>query len=369
MRIAILPFAAATLSMVGLVVTTPINIPLKLRNLSNQARLPRHQTRAAASGHNIPLTDYFNRTDNQWYSDISVGTPWQNLSVLWDTGSTYLLLPQSNCSNCGNHPLFDPGSSSSFSGSPGTTVNPLFSTGADSIPLSQPEGATCHVNTETVSIGELQVKNQSLLLCDSYAPVLSQQPIDGIIGLGLPHAGSVKSWYWNLYDSGQLESPVFSFYTPAGNINGSELTLGGIDDSKYKGDLLYTNLNQEVPSGWVVDLQAVNFNLGDGALPRRFQAGVFEQGWALLDTGTAFIEAPDIHTAASMYAEISPQIRLIDPAGAWGAPCSVLDEVAPQITFTLGAGSQSANVTLPKASFNLGEIPGQPGICQAWMSP
>lgn len=296
----------------------------------------------------------------------------QDRSVLWDTGSPYLLLPQSNCTSCGTHRLFNPASSSSFSGSPGTSINPLFATGADSIPLTQPEGATCHVNQETVAIGDLSVKDQHLLLCDSYAPILNDQPVDGIIGLGLPNDNSaVTSWFWNLVESGQLPSTIFSLYTPAGNIDGAELTLGGMDQSKYKGDLAWTGLSQGEsgqPSGWVVDFQAM-ITTGESTSKTPITLNVPGDGgalgWAVLDTGTAFIQMPDNETAARMYAQMSPAITQIDPAGAWGAPCDTLNAMAPHITFTLGSGSEAANVTMPKSSFNLGEYPGQPGICQA----
>lgn len=280
-------------------------------------------------------------------------------------------MPSRDCTTCGNHKLYDAGSSSSFSAWPGTEVYPAFATGADSIPLSQVEGANCTVNTETVSIGDLQVKNQSFLSCSSYTPALDNQPIDGIIGLGLPNATGFGSWFWNLYDGGQLGSPVFSFSMPAGKIDGAELTLGGIDETKYTGPLTYMNLSKDAsgqPSGWTVDLQAIYFGGSDETLSRQPLDGGHSTpgglGWSVLDTGTAFIQAPDNETAARIYAGM-PQITVIDPAGAWGAPCSVLDEIAPSVTFALGTGSQALNLTLPKASFNLGEYPGKPGICQA----
>ncbi|KAK7912217.1 pepsin A1 [Apiospora marii] len=368
MRTTILAGATSILAMLGPVAATPLTLPLKHRALASQARLPRHQTRADSSSHNIGLKDYFNRTDNQWYSDISVGTPPQTLSVLWDTGSSALLLPQSNCTTCGTHRLFNPANSSSFTPAPGTFVNPLFSTGPDSIPLQQAEGATCYINQDAVAIGDLQVKSQYLLLCDSYAPILDEQPIDGIIGLDPPNGDSgPQSWFWNLWYGGQLPSAVFAFYTPAGNLDGAELALGGYDQSKFKGDLAWAALSHGEsgePSGWVVDYHAmsistdkhntqtpVNLNAAQGD-----DAGAV--GWAVLDTGTAFIQAPDNATAAQIYAQVSPAITP-------GAPCDVLGRVAPNIQFTLGSGASIVNVTMPASAFNLGEYPGQPGICQA----
>ncbi|KAK8116979.1 uncharacterized protein PG998_005260 [Apiospora kogelbergensis] len=357
-----------------LATTTQIKIPLNFRSSSNQARLPQHQIWSNDKGHNVDLKDWFNRTDNQWYSDISIGTPPQTLSVLWDTGSPFLLLPNNSCNNCGDHRLFSPGNSTTFTAiQPQTLDNISFVTGPDAIPLSAPQGATCTENVDKVSIGHLVVPDQAFLLCNSYAPMMNEQPMDGIIGLALPSATSVKSLFWSLWDSGQLESPVFSFYMPTGKIEGAELTLGGIDESRYTGNLSYTDLSPRpyaLDLGWVLDQQAMYFEKPSWShlSTQPFNSsggGNAGQGLAILDTGTAFIQAPDDETAKAFYAEISPLIMPIDGShGAWGAPCNQISDFEPKITFTLGTGSQAMNLSLPESSFNLGEYPGSPGICQ-----
>ncbi|KAK6088720.1 hypothetical protein SCUP234_00600 [Seiridium cupressi] len=327
-------FAAATSVSAGV-----IKVPLKPR----------------ASGINVPVTDWFNRTDNQWYSTISIGTPAQELTVLWDTGSSELLIPRSTCTTCADKTLFDSSKSTTFSNKPGTRRQELFSTGADSIPFSVAEGASGVVVHDKVAIGDLIVDSQEMLLCDKFAAALDVMPIDGIMGLGPPSTGTDKSWYWNLYANGLLDSPVFSFYTPAGEIEGGELTLGGIDETKYVGTLNYTAFS----SG--------GFNLAQSSILINGKAftGTSAKGTAILDTGTAFMQTPSYAVAKQLYAQISSKITQIDSAGAWGAECSVLDSVAPDLTFVLGPTASALKLTIPKSSFNLGEYPGQPGICQA----
>lgn len=189
---------------------------------------------------------------------------------------------------------------------------------------------------------------------------------------------SGSSWYWQLVEDGQLDSPYYSFYTPAGDLDGGEVTLGGIDTTKYQGDMAWTKLATvatELFESYVVDQLAI---YSDGVLLHNGSSTAttttttaMPAGWAILDTGTAFMMTPDYQTAANVYAQISANITQIDAAGAWGAPCAELDAVAPELTFTLGSGSGSArtadsvNVTIPRASFNLGEYPGLEGICQA----
>ncbi|KAI0132928.1 pregnancy-associated glycoprotein 2 precursor [Xylariales sp. AK1849] len=307
--------------------------------------------KARASGQNVPVTDWFNRTDNQWYSTISIGTPPQEMTVLWDTGSSDLLLPRSTCTTCANKTLFDSSKSTTFSNKPGTRRQALFSTGADSIPFSVPEGASGLTVHDTVKLGSLSVASQEFLLCDKYAAALDTMPIDGIMGMGPPSSGTDKAWYWNLYANGLLDSPVFSFYTPPGELEGGVLTLGGIDNTKYTGQITYTAFSG---GGFTLAQSSILIN-------GKAFTGSSAKGSAILDTGTAFMQTPSYAVAKQLYAQISSQITQIDEAGAWGASCDVLDQVAPDLTFVL-AGQK---LVIPKKSFNLGEYPGQPGICQA----
>ncbi|KAI0125320.1 pregnancy-associated glycoprotein 2 precursor [Xylariales sp. AK1849] len=328
--------------------TNVYTIPLENRALRRRAVTP--------PGVNVAATDWFNRTDNEWYSTISVGTPPQDLTVAWDTGSIDLLLPGINCTTCSNHTLFNPALSSTYSPLPGTHSKTYYSTGVDSIPFETPEGEGGVIVHDKISLGNLTVESQGFLLVDESAATLNKMPVDGILGLGAPNVTGIGEvpWYWNLYYSGQLASPVFAFYTPPGDIYGAELTLGGVDDTKYEGDIPYTKL-QSSRGGYTLD--QTGFYVNDRLISKT--------GAAILDTGTAFLQTPDYKTAKELYAAISPKITQIDKAGAWGMPCSEIDAIAPELTFTLGPPGGALNLTVPREAFNLGEYPGQPGICQA----
>jgi hypothetical protein len=128
--------------------------------------------------------------------------------VVFDTGSTGLLLPRNNCTTCGNHDKFNPKKSSTFSPLPGDVFDPLFGTGGDTVPFSTPEGANCTVVTDTVSIGPLESTQQPYIICDASVQALANQPADGIFGLGtttnfsLSATLSVKSIFWDFYNTG-----------------------------------------------------------------------------------------------------------------------------------------------------------------------
>ncbi|OKL58608.1 hypothetical protein UA08_06098 [Talaromyces atroroseus] len=346
---------------------------------AKRTRTSRLHMRASNQSHvvDVPLTDWIANTDLQWYSTIEVGTPPQKFTVMFDTGSTALVLPATGCTTCGNHTLFDAAQSTSFSSSPGEDVVRDFSTGATSMPIADSEEANCTIVTDVVTLDGLTSAEQMFALCSQYPEAFADVPMDGILGMGISSQladDAMVSSFWNWYSSGLLPEPVFSFYLIPGSAEGAELTLGGIDHSKYTGELTYINLNQDLSAlseAFVVDLVTLYINdeealvTGNSSTSLCGQPAPFKAGLAALDTGTAFLQTPDKISAEDIYAQISPLITQIDPAGAWGAPCAVLDAVAPKLTFVISSGEMDYYLTVPREFFNLGEYPGQPGICQA----
>jgi hypothetical protein len=307
---------------------------------------------------------------------------------MYDTGSTGLVLPDRGCTTCGNDNLFDPARSTSFSTLPDAGVYTLldYSTAASSVPVvAGNDSANCTYVTDAITLHGLKSPEQTFALCNLYPSSFENVPVDGILGLGIsPQASADNSTtpsFWSWYNSGLLPEPVFSFDLIPGSEMGAELTLGGIDHSKYTGEIAYINLDQNTTSEsqlYIVDLTTLfvddkevlvtgNYSSSNSSGSGCQAPAPSEPGVAALDTGTAFLQAPDKQTVAEIYAQIAPEITEIDPNGAWGAPCAVLDAVAPELlTFSINNGTGSYfNLTLTRNFFNLGEYPGQPGICQA----
>ncbi|GKZ66242.1 hypothetical protein AnigIFM50267_011090 [Aspergillus niger] len=133
--------------------------------------------------------------------------------------------------------------------------------------------------------------------------------------------------------------PVFPFNFVPGSEYRAELTLGGVDKSKFIGVLIWTDLNRNA------NILSEAYTLAStgiaGGPPALFVAGL-----TALGTGTAILQIPDKELTEDLYRQILPFITMIDSAGAWGAPCPLLDAVAPELTFTIGTDSQS--ITLPR---------------------
>ncbi|KAJ4390095.1 hypothetical protein N0V93_007568 [Gnomoniopsis smithogilvyi] len=331
---------------------------------------------------NAPLTDWIknNSTDLQWYTTISVGTPPQIFNVVIDTGSNLLLLPQSNCSDCApEQRKFNPANSSTFSWSPNSSSSdsdPWFSTGVDTIPFAEAQTARCNWAVDDVSMQGLTASQFPFHLCYEEANVLSTMPgIDGVLGLSLNGSGSFQ---WALYEAGLLDSGIFGMYMPPGQATGGQLTLGGVDESKFEGNLTWVPLNQELAAGhkqWVADMQTIFVNGKQLQIRNTDDSSTgnvpYPQSLVqVLDTGTSFIMAPDKATAAALYAQISPKIFQIDPVGTWGCSCRDMDAIVEsgvELSFLLGYDDegQQLNLTLPSSVFNLGPYPDNPELCQA----
>merc|ERR1719174_1152079 len=104
-----------------------------------------------AAGHMEPIKDYQNA---QYYGPITLGG--QNFNVIFDTGSSNLWVPNSNCSGCGSHPKFDPSKSSTFE-SDGRVFDIRYGSG----PVSGVLGV------DQVSAGGATAKDQTFALIDN----------------------------------------------------------------------------------------------------------------------------------------------------------------------------------------------------------
>ena len=134
----------------------------------------------------VVLKDY---SDNQYVGTIGVGTPPQSFSVIFDTGSSDIWVPGSNCLHCGRHmSLFNPNASSSFYSSEVLGSNRRqenfdlnYRTGAVRGTIAKETVTLDHHHFKGVKIGIVEYKDKNM----------ANFEMDGVFGLGFEGLGSI----------------------------------------------------------------------------------------------------------------------------------------------------------------------------------
>ncbi|OBZ68305.1 Pepsin A [Grifola frondosa] len=288
-------------------------------------------TRRALSSANVPLDYFFLGTDLQWFGNISVGTPPQTVSVVFDTGSQTLEFVSTQCgASCINQTAFDISASSTFvDGGREQTLDFGTGVGVDLV-VNNDYVLTIRSATDTVSVGGLSAGEVSLFTIVDQTPAFGIDPFSGIQGMG----SSAQDFFAALTNQG-LPSLFGMFLTPKA-IGNAELTIGGIDDSKFEGSLVYSSV--------------VNGEVVENLLRRHGTSNI------LFST----------NTANAIYAMISPDIQPFEAEpGAYGIPCSKISGLAAtiDITFTSQKG-QPFNLTIPSSELNVGPFKSDPSTCQ-----
>jgi hypothetical protein len=190
-----------------------------------------------------------------------------------------LWVPETGCKHCGipfiaPKSKYDPPSSSSYQKN-GTDFEIQYASGSVSGVLGQ----------DVVHLGDLDVESQLFgMITDAsglgMAYLLGK--FDGILGLAFQSISidGVPTVLGNAYKQGLLEEPLFAF--SLGNNNDGELTIGGYDTTKFKGDLQYVPLMKT--TYWEIQVDAI-------------QAGStsFKQVTsAIVDSGTSLIIGPKL---------------------------------------------------------------------------
>ncbi|XP_034032562.1 gastricsin-like [Thalassophryne amazonica] len=218
-----------------------------------------------------------NYADTTYYGAISVGTPPQSFQVLFDTGSANLWVDSVYCNTqaCNTHTKFNPQQSSTFSFTSKYFYLPY---GAGSL--------RGFFGYDTVNVGGIVIENQEVgLSTDEPGSTFVVARFDGILGLSYPRisAGGETPVMDSMMARNLLEANIFAFYLSRGGQQGSELSFGDIDDSKYQGQIYWTPVTSQ--TYWQIGIEG-------------FQINGKETGWcsngcqSIVDTGTSALTAP-----------------------------------------------------------------------------
>ncbi|XP_063145245.1 pepsin A-like [Candoia aspera] len=258
-----------------------------------------------------PLQNYM---DIEYIGTIYIGTPPQQFTVLFDTGSSNLWVPSVYCSShaCSDHNRFNPQQSSTFQAT-SQSVSITYGTGS----------MTGFLGYDTVQVGSIQVTNQIFGLSQTEpGSFLYYSPFDGILGLAYPalSASGATPVFDNMMSEGLVSQDLFSVYLSSDDQSGSFVMFGGVDPSYYSGSLNWVPLSAELY--WQITLDSITINGQSIACSGGCQA--------IVDTGTSLLAGPP-NGIANIQNYIGGSQ---DSSGQYIVNCNAINSL-PDIVFTI----------------------------------
>ncbi|KAI8061768.1 aspartic peptidase domain-containing protein [Gongronella butleri] len=225
--------------------------------------------------------------------------------------------------------------------------------------------------TDSVTLGPgFTILQQSVGVASSSKGL--SQGIDGIIGIGpeiltngtVTGEGEIPTVVNNAYKQGLISEQVVGIsFAPINDsstsANNGEMTLGGVDASKYTGDLIYTPITTAHPAKlyWGIDITAVNY--GQTVLQTSTVAGIVDTGTTLIQLGT------DIYNA---FANQIPGATIDKDVGLLEIPASSYPNLS-NVSFTIGGAAFSlspAQYIMPQNQ--IANFGGKNGSYYSWIS-
>lgn len=313
-----------------------------------------------------------------YYGSIFVGQPQpQNFTVVFDTGSGHLFLPDKACKDeaCLQHKRYDRSLSASA-----MEINDDGSlpeqTERDSVSIAYGTGeilgsfvkdVVCVGSPGTTSEGE-QVPQ-----CTSARVILAREmtsepfehfDFDGVLGLGLNSLALNPEFHLFSQLSGRNHlDPTFGVFLSRMNAPGSEVTFGGHNAGRTKGPIQWVPVASSKLGYWGVQILAVR--VGEKELP------ICQDGEcvAIVDTGTSLLGVPRQGLSSLLAATARIATGLAEEENKdcrqVGGP-SLTFELAGGASVELGADDYSRPAPTQVKSSSTGETQ---TICRALLLP
>ncbi|XP_040193555.1 cathepsin E isoform X2 [Rana temporaria] len=259
-----------------------------------------------------PLMNYL---DVEYFGQISIGTPPQQFTVIFDTGSSNLWVPSIYCTSqaCTKHNRYRPSESTTYV-SNGEAFFIQYGTG----------NLTGILGIDQVTVQGITVQSQTFAESVSEpGSTFEDSNFDGILGLAYPNLAvdNCIPVFDNMIAQKLVELPLFGVYMnrDSNSADGGELVLGGFDTSRFSGQLNWVPIT--VQGYWQIQVDSIQVAgqvifCSDGCQ-------------AIVDTGTSLITGPsgDIE-------QLQNYIGVTNTNGEYGVSCSTLS-LMPSVTFTI----------------------------------
>jgi len=215
----------------------------------------------------------------EYWGSISVGTPAQEFTVIFDTGSGNLIIPLDSCNSraCNKHRKYKPSSSSTAARTTGNGdehATITFGTG-------QVEG---DFYKDNLCLGNSCAASSFIAATAETESPFAQTAFDGIMGLAFKDLsmGDGFNIVDDLANSHSLPKNVFSVYLA--DDGGSEIAFGGYRTENCASDILWAPVTR--PSYWQVGMDDITFNEQKSGLCGASGCQV------AVDTGTSMLAGP-----------------------------------------------------------------------------
>ncbi|RFU73315.1 secreted aspartic ase precursor [Trichoderma arundinaceum] len=277
--------------------------------------------------------------DDEYITNVSIGTPAQVLPLDFDTGSSDLWVFSSETpkSSASGHTIYTPSKSSTSKKLSGATW---------SIEYGDKSTSSGDVYTDKVTVGGFSVSTQAVESATKVSAQFVQDTANsGLLGLAFDSINTVsprqqKTWFSNAANS--LAQPLFTAnlnHQATGSYN-----FGFIDTSLASGPINYVPVDNS-QGFW--GFTASGYSVGGGKLNRSSLSGI-------ADTGTTLLLLPDAVVNA-YYANVE-SAEYDDEQEGVVFDCS---EDLPTFSFGVGSGT----ITIPGDLLNLTPIDSSGQTC------
>ncbi|RMZ81003.1 hypothetical protein DV738_g2492, partial [Chaetothyriales sp. CBS 135597] len=245
-------------------------------------------------------------SDYSYFATLKFGSKGQDMYMLIDTGSANTWIMGSSCTStaCQTHNTF--GSSDS------TSLTTTTQTWKIAYGTGQVAGILA---TDKVTFGDYDI-NLTFGLATQTSNDFNNYPFDGILGLGPTSSNQLDSptLMQALDDQTSLRNNVLGVHLSRasdGDKDG-ELTIGGVDDSKFEGELNY--LSTVKTDSWEISV--------DDAIVDGKECGLTGKT-AIVDTGTSYVLMPP-NDAQTLHALIPGSVQDDE---SYTIPCDTTTEL------------------------------------------
>uniref|UniRef100_A0A914H6F2 Peptidase A1 domain-containing protein n=1 Tax=Globodera rostochiensis TaxID=31243 RepID=A0A914H6F2_GLORO len=284
----------------------------------SSSKFPKDSTASDADARVGTDAELHNFMDTQYYGDISIGSPPQNFTVLFDTGSSNFWVPSKKCpkGKKGRHcPVrdhkYDSSKSSSYQPD-GRRMFLLYGSGA----------MDGFVSKDTVCVSNICVQQQEF--AEATMDIgFKNAKFDGVLGMAFLEASALNlsTVFDNMVTQHKVQEPVFSFWlnrNPESKIGG-EMTIGGTDQQRFVAPITYTPVTRK--AYWQFKMDSISGSQGKIVCHNGCQA--------VADTGASLIVGP-----TNEVKEIQNYIGATSDNN-YTVPCEKISNL-PDISFNIG---------------------------------